>query len=530
MLAELIAPRAKRGIDGPSFNVNSQDAAFWWSMLRGGTKSDSGVCVNRDEALTYAPLWRGVNLISRDVAKLPCLVYRRNGEGKDRDAKHPAYQLLRYKPNEYMTAFAFKQTLQGHALLSGNGYAYVFRSGGGVPLELLPLNPDLTYPLRVDGMLWYVTKIGVEQRKIPAADLFHVKGLGFDGLCGYDVVTYARNSLGRGIGAGKFASKYFANSARPSVVIEHPGKLSPEAAKRLRDSWESIHEGLEHSHRAAILEEGMKVNPFSHDAEKAQLLEMRQFEIRDVANWLGVPPHKLGDTTRTAFASLEQENQSYLDDALDPWLVAWEDECRDKLLSEKEKAADTHVIEFMRQALLRADMAARGEFYNKATGGHPWMTVNEVRGRENMNPKDGMDDIKPPTNNFGDAVPPAAPAKPIAKPMRDEASKRLLVQAYGRITHKAAILARKAAKKPDKFDEFLDEVQTEFQTWARDAIGLTLEVCGRKPIGVTTWCDSLHRALDNAYSTNTAATFESAVESVAKQMELELPALAADWE
>jgi HK97 family phage portal protein len=388
-----------RSLENPSTPLSDPDD--WLYDALGGTPSDSGVRVTTETALTYSPFWRGVNLISRDVAKLGLHVYKRVGNGKERATDHPAYKLLRYKPNAEMTAFHFKQTLTAHAICETGGYAYIFRRGDATPEEIIQLDPRKTYPVRQNGRLLYVTEVGGELRKLLAQDVLHIKGLSPDGITGYRMIGKAKNSLGLGMAAESYATRYFKNNAEPSVVIEHPGKMTAEAVARLRKQWNEMHQGLDNSHKTAVLEEGMKANPFSKGARESQLIETRQFSIREAANWLNVPPHKLGDTTRTAFASLEQENQSYLDDALDPWLVAWEEECRDKLLTEKEKTDDTHVVEFMRQALLRADMAARGEFYVKATGGHPWMTVNEIRGMENMNPMDGFDDIKPPTNNFG---------------------------------------------------------------------------------------------------------------------------------
>jgi HK97 family phage portal protein len=391
---------ARRSLENPSTSLSDPDDWLWDAL--GAKGSAAGVRVNRETALGYSPVWRGVNLLSRDVAKLPLLKYVRQGEGKERDKKHPLFRLLRRRPNREMTAFTFKQTLMGHALLEGNGLAYIFRRGDGTPDELIPLLPGTSYPVRVAGKLWYVTEVGGEQRKLLPENVFHVKGLGFDGLSGYRLIDKARESLGLGIAAREYGARYFSNNAEARVVIEHPKHLTPEAAKRMKDGWDKMHGGLENAHRTAILEEGASAKVISSTARNSQLLETRAFEIREVANWIGVPPHKLGDTTRTAFASLEQENQSYLDDALDPWLVNWEEESYEKLLSEEEKDSDEHVIEFLREALVRANLVDRANYYRTALGGRPWMKQNEVRARENLNPVEGGDDIKDPLN-MGDA-------------------------------------------------------------------------------------------------------------------------------
>jgi HK97 family phage portal protein len=477
-----------RTLENPSTPLDDPDD--WLYDALGAAPSSSGMRVSHESALKYAPLWRGINLISRDVAKLPLFVYKRNGDGKDRANDHPAYTLLRYKPNAEMIAFPFWQTLVGHVLTRGNGYAYIFRLGSGVANELIPLNPDNTYPVRANGVLTYVTKVNGEDRKLLPENVLHIKGFSFDGLVGYNVIQKARDSLGRGIAAGEYGSRFFRNDAKPSIVLEHPAKLSDQAVRHLRESWSTMHQGVENAHKPAILEEGMKVHAYSINARDAQLLETRAFEIRDVANWLNIPPHKLGDSSRVSYNSLEQENQSYLDDALDPWLVNIEQECRDKLLTEAEKSADTHVIEFMRQAMLRADISARGEFYVKATGGHPWMTVNEVRGLENMNPVDGFDDIQAPTNNFGDAAGGAVP-KPKPKGGNDaakadaetnsaamKAMRAVLVDATRRMAKRLVTHAKKAAKTPETLTAWLDVgLAADHRATLLEAMSPALAVC-----------------------------------------------------
>ena len=367
------------------------------------TPGPSGVNVNRVSVIGYPPVWRGVNLISRDVGKLPLFVYKRlTGGGKERAPEHPAYKLLRYRPNDQMTAFVFWQTMLGHAILDGNGYAFISRDGGGKPIELWPLLPDRTRPERVDGVLWYITRVRdaagrTEERKIPAEDVLHFKGLSYNGLIGLSLIEVAAETFGLGLAAAKFGSTFFANGAHAEYVLLHPGKLSPEAMDNLRDSIKKMHGGLDKSHKGMIFEEGMTFQQLTIPPEEAQFLETRKFSAVEIANLLGLPPHKVGDEGRTSFASLEEENQSYLDESLDPWLVNIESECREKLLTEEEKENDSHVVEFLRQALMRADLKSRYESY--AIGIlNRIINPNEAREKENMNPYEGGDEFLVPLN------------------------------------------------------------------------------------------------------------------------------------
>jgi len=378
-----------------------------------GILADTGQRIDRKAALKYSPVWRAVALVSASVAKVPCRVFQRNDTGKARATSHPSYQLLRYKPNTEQTAFYFLQTIMGHVLLDpGNGYAYILRDGAGRPTDLILLDPQSTYPVRENGKLYYVYNGNgsVSMRKLDSSEILHFKGPGYDGLIGYSVLEYARNSIAMGSGAQKYSNKYFANNAEPRVVLEFPGMLNDEIIKATRDGWNNMHKGLDKAHSTAILQGDMKAHVLSLSARDSQLIETLDWSIKDVANWFGTPPHKLGDASRTGYNSLEQENQSMLDDTIDPWLVMIEQECRDKLLTEQEKAADSHVIEFDRAALVRANLQARGEYYAKGLAGHPWLLVDEVRNTENLNGV-GITDIRPPTNNFGEPAPASPPSK-----------------------------------------------------------------------------------------------------------------------
>jgi HK97 family phage portal protein len=447
--------------ENPRFSLNDP-AAVDMFLSGGGGKTSSGVAVNGELALAHAPWWRGINLISSDVGKLPLITYQREGEGKVRAKDHPAYRLLRRKPCSWLPAFQFKRLLTSHALSRGNGYAYIFRNGDNSPYDIVPLDPDVTTPVRANSVTYYTTKVNGEDRKLLARDVLHIKGLGYDGLVGYSVWGKAKESLGLGIGTRKYASVFFKNNSRPNIALEMPGNLGDKEMKELRASWERMQGGLDEAHRVALLKGGMKIHEFSINARDAQLLELRQFEIREIANFLGgVPPHKLGDTTRTAYASLEQENLSYLGECLDPWLVVWEEECWDKLLTEEEKDSDTVFVEFLREALIRSSMADQAAFYRTALAGQPWMKVNEVRSKMNMDPVEGGDEIKEPLNmgKGGAANESADPNKPGAAVdplVLQSAARQGIEEAVARVVRRIGIQADKAAKKPESFLAFVN--------------------------------------------------------------------------
>ncbi len=372
----------KRNVNNPNVPLSVALDNECMANALGVSGNDSGVSVNDRTALQYSVVWKAHNLISGDVAKLPLNVFRRVDGGKEKAPDHPAYNLLRYKPNDCMTAYDFWKAMI-HQALGGDGFALIERDGTRRPIALHLMSRDDTTVRKGTHGLWYEFK-GMANW-VHSRDVLHIKGLGFDGVRGYSVISYASRSIGEAIATQKYSAGYFKNNATPGVVLETDAALDDIAIGRLKKSWDAAFQGVKNNHKTAVLEHGLKARTMALNARDSQLIESRDFSIRDVANWFNIPPHKLGDTTRTSFSSLEQENQSYLDEALDGWLVNIEQECRDKLLTQQQKRSDSHLIEFNRAALIRADMSARGEFYTKALGGSPWMTMDEIRSRENLN-------------------------------------------------------------------------------------------------------------------------------------------------
>jgi HK97 family phage portal protein len=221
--------RKRRSLENPNVPLNVADPDDFTLEAFGAGRSQSGVRVNRKRALGYPAVWRAVSLISGDVAKLPLAVYTQHGRNREPAKDHPAYRLLLRKPNDAMTAFVFKQTLLAHVLLNGNGYAYIDRDGASRPMAMLSLIPECVDPVRRDGRLWYLyrTPDTGELRKLPAEDVLHLRGLGYDGLKGYPVLHVHADSIGAALAARDFSARYFRNNARPGGAIKHPKTLSP---------------------------------------------------------------------------------------------------------------------------------------------------------------------------------------------------------------------------------------------------------------------------------------------------------------
>lgn len=363
-----------------------------WRTIGGGGRSTSGVEVNELTALGYAPFWRAVNLIASDVAGMPCDIFKRQKDGGKKYAEnHPAAVLLRDKPSPWWSARTMIETGTYHANVYGNAYLPITRDMMGNPISIGITDPaSMIVRIMDDGSKWYCWYINGKPVKVPDADMIHIMGLSRDGIQGLSQLQLFRNALGVGMAAQEFGGRLFSQGANMSGLLMVPGHFSEEKIRNTMSAWNSMQTGLNQSHRVALLQDGVKFQPMSIDPDKAQFLGTREFEVRQtVSNITGVPPHMLGDATRTSHNSLESESQTYLSRCLNPWLKRWETELRCKLMTPRERIKDTHVIEFNRESEVQM------EFNTKVTAmatqiTNTIMTPNEARRLLNM-PSAGPD-------------------------------------------------------------------------------------------------------------------------------------------
>ncbi len=371
----------------------------------GGRQSITGAHLTPELALGITAVKACVQVLADNVASLPIPVYRRlEGRGKERATDHPLYRILHEEPNPWMTPYQIKETLMGHLLLWGNAFASIERwtSGNlaGQARYLWPLRPDgverigraqngeLRYLYRVptnnpSGALMDDTGKPGELVEIPQRDMLHIRGLSSNGVVGYSPIALHRESLGLAMAAEEYGSRFFGQDARPGGILKTAGKLGETAANNLKQSWNEAHQGLTGSHRVAVLEDGVEWQAISIPPNDAQFLETRQFQLTEISRIFRVPPHKISDLNRATYSNVDKQEQMFMIDSLRPWLVRWEEQITKDLILPSERSR--YFAEFLMEAQWRADIKTRYDAYSKGKQ-WGWLSTNDIREFENMNP------------------------------------------------------------------------------------------------------------------------------------------------
>lgn len=288
-----------------------------------------------------------------------------------------------------------------HVLLWGNAFSEIVRNGQNEIIELWPINPDrvrVERDAQTGAVMYRITLPRTGQTttaavRLPADRIFHLRGFSLEGIVGLSPVSIHREAIGLGLVTELYGARFFGNGAMPGGVLEHPGRLTDEVAKRLRTQWEEVHGGVSRAHRVAIAEEGMKWKDVAVEPEKAQFLGLRKFQVTEAARILRLPPHLLGDLERATFSNIEQMAIEFVEHSLRPWLVRWEQRIWQSLLGRKDR--QKVFAEFTIEGLLRGDIQSRFQAYKVAREGG-WMSANEIREKENQNPFEGGDSFIPP--------------------------------------------------------------------------------------------------------------------------------------
>ena len=355
-------------------------------MRQGNTAS--GAVVTEESAMRVAAAWRCVNIIAGAIATLPIDIIRRESETVRKPAVgHPLRRILTVKPNTWQTPSEFRRMMQSHLLLRGNAYARKVFIGNQL-VGLIPLPTDRVTAEQLDStaMQYKVMRKDGSSIIFPQREIFHLRGMSLDGVTGMSVLSNMRESLGLALQTEQAGARLFSNGILAGGVIKHPGKLSDNASRHLRESMEQRNQGSQNAGKWIVAEEGMTVESISLTAEDAQWLGTRDFQRYDIAMFYGVPPHMLGATEKTTSwgSGIEAQGIGFVTYTLTDWIKTWEESVKRDLLEEREW--ETVDARFNVNALMRGDFKTRWEGYVKGLQNCVY-SPDDVRAMEDMNPR-----------------------------------------------------------------------------------------------------------------------------------------------
>lgn len=376
----------------------------------------AGIDVNPETALNFSAVFGAINIISTDIAALPCTVYEKFADGsKLPDESQPLYNMLAVEANEEVDAFHFPQTLFGHCLGHGDGYAEIGRvQRTGQAARLFNLDPREVRPVRDrNKKLLYELQNG---KYLLPENVLHLKGLSHDGIKGISVVSRARQSIGLGLAAEIFGASFFGNGAIANGYLKTSKKPDATSIEDLREDLDVHHGGPFNAHKIGFLVGDWEYIKTGMSPEDSQFLATRTFSILEICRWFNISPIKLMDFSHGNYSNVEQALLDYVTTTLVPWLTNYELELNRKLLTRRDR--ERWVIKHDLSARLRGDMAARMNYYKNGWG-IGIFSQDDIRKMEDLNPIAHGNVYYIPANNM---VSSAVAASPDYRPGKSSAA------------------------------------------------------------------------------------------------------------
>lgn len=348
----------------------------------------AGLQLSREDALMLSAVWACMAVIATNLAAAPTHIYEpvegtKRRKRIDRDNR---VWLLNTRPNDEMTAIAFREAMFFQALGDGNSYAEIGRDRAGRVAALWPLLSDRVTPRRDDAgeLVYDVREPDGSVKTLAARDVIHLRGPSINGLMGENLVARAARTLAVAAAHERFSAAFYGRGAQLGGIMEFPTKLTDEQKASLRESWEYNHAGLGKAHRLLVLEHGAKFNATTVKPVDGQLVEDKKFSVEEIARWWGVPLHKIQHLEHATFSNIEHQGLEFVNGCLHPWSIRYCQELNAKVFNTGTKGPWWYA-ELDLSHLVRGDAKTRGE------AAASWVS-NGIKTRNEVRAEEGLDD------------------------------------------------------------------------------------------------------------------------------------------
>lgn len=385
-------------------------------LMRGGGSSKTGLSVNETTALRVSTVYACCRVLCEDVGKLPLKVMVERRDGKKEVARqHPLHKILSRRPNPWQTSMEWRMTMLLHALIGKGGYSYISRRENGEVLELIPMLPgSVKVKQGSDWGISYEWSDGKGQTlRLPSENVHSLHGLSWDGVRALDVVQQGKEAIGLAMASEETQARLHGQGARPGGIVSTTAKLSPQEALNIKATFADGYTGVDNAFKTLLLDNGLEFKPWAMNGVDGQHLQTRKHQVEEICRYFRVFPSMIGYSDKaTTYGSAEAFFGAHVVHSLMPWIVLWEQALARDLISESEER-EGYFLKFFFEGLLRGSAADRAAFYESAITRGCWMSRNEARRLEDLDPVTGLDKMLTPLNmQAGDGPKPApAPAR-----------------------------------------------------------------------------------------------------------------------
>ena len=353
-----------------------------------------------DNYLKYGAVFSCIRVLAETYASCSINEYKRIDESNREETNDTGLKdILKYKPNDYTSAYNFHEMMNANINATGNAYAKIERFAG----QIVSLNQLVSTNVKgsvESGRIVY--ELSSETgKKYTRKDIFHIPGFSMDGIFGLSPMDYFQEMIKIGMTYDQFTKNYYKNGTFPTGVFEHARRLEPEAYKRLELDIKKRYTGMTNAGVPMLLENGLTFNGITIKPIDSQLLESKEFQKREIASVYRVPLHLIGDLEKATFSNIEQQSLEFIMYTMLPHFKRGEQNINCQLLTREQRDAG-YYFEFNIASLLRGDQKSMAEAFARGRQ-WGWLSVNDIRRMLNLNNIGSQGDIYLQPLNMKDA-------------------------------------------------------------------------------------------------------------------------------
>lgn len=375
-----------RSLENPAVPLSAESA---YEEIFGMQPTKS---VSPDLAMKLSAVYACVYVLSSSVAQLPLHVKCKSGDKVETVKDHPVYYLLHDSPNAWQTSYKLREYAQSSVLLYGNAYIHIVRNKNGEVVSLESLEPWKVQLLKNGSRYVYAYYGDDKTMSLSPDDVLHIKSLGPSIKTGKSVIQTHAETIGLGLDARKFASGFFGGNARPAGILSVKTPLNSNAWENFKKMWQTAQEKLRsEENKTILLPAELDYKALTVSPVDTELLSMMKLNRSEIAGIFNVPAHMINDLEKATFSNISEQTIQFIRFSVMPWVVNWEQELNRKIFTEAERKAG-YFVKFNLAGIMRGTAGERATFYHAAiTDG--WMSRNEARQLEDMNPVEGLDEM-----------------------------------------------------------------------------------------------------------------------------------------
>lgn len=339
-----------------------------------------------------------LKILSESIGKLPLKLLRKTKKQGVIEARmHPLYNVVRNRPNKFMTSTSFWSSTEYMRDHYGNAYNLIVGYGENIKLILLDSSKmEIWYDdakLLSDVQdVWYLYSYAGKTYKFSSEEILHFKTslTDKDGLRGLAVKEILKSTIQGNQKAQKMQNSLYDSGFTAKAVVQYTGNLKDEGVKNFLKNIENYAKGNVDVGKGLVpIPLGTQLTPLTTKLGDNEFLELKKYSALQIASAFGIKPVQINDYSKSSYASSEAQNLAFLVDTLLFILKQYEEELNYKLLSDKE-IKQGYYFKFNTGMLLRADLKSQVESLTKGISNFLY-TPNEARAFLDLEAKDGGD-------------------------------------------------------------------------------------------------------------------------------------------